>query len=237
MRVAPTIKRIIYSPIAKKSIKPLFALVSFILMVIIFIELMKSGEYECKYRHSEPYTTTINNIKINPDGKFINQDARTLASMIYSYRTKVVFNSKIDNNYINVFGIQRPSLPYNTNELNDLTLYKLITCDIRDFDKMMFFVYVFNSPLYESCIKRYDPSTKKFVNQDDGRLVKDIIIKSLLKFGDENETDLRKSIEMKINENTESSKLSPTLIKAIVDTLVNMPDEQLYKFIVDGLVK
>lgn len=236
MQMKSAFQAFIKQPIVKKSIRPLSVLLLTAIIILISIQIMNSISYECKYRHTQSYDSIISILRLDREhGVFYNPNARTVAKSIYSYRSKLLFDSNMNNTYINVFGIKRPNVPYLADNLNDTSLYHLTTCDMQSFNKTLIFTYVFNNDLYTSIIASYDKVTNKF-KYDKGD-IKHIIIKKLLKFGDEETEDLRKSIQVKISKNIDSSKLAVSTVDVLVNTLVNMSEEQLYNLITGDLIK
>ncbi len=219
------------------SIKPIIFLLLVTVIVITIIYSVKEVKYVCKHRSARPYNEIINDLALSSDGKFINKDARAVASIIYDYRTQFIYDYKSKNNYINIFEIINPKIPYTADKLNDITLYRLVTCNAMAFSKMIAFAYVYNNNKFIQCINAYDKEKKIFNEIEPGKSTKDIIIKDILKFGDASVEDLKNSINSRIKRNNLDKSITNEMIDSVINSLNGMNDEQLYNLINHGLIE
>ncbi len=222
--------------IARMSIKPLILIFCLAMAILFGILSIKQLNYDCQYKHMKSFNEIIELIKLSDDGTFETQHGKSIAQCIYNYRKQFVYEYGDSNNYIDIFAIFKPPSPPDSNSLNDISLYKLVTCNVLAFSKMVTFIYVFNNPQYFNCIKAYDHSSKKFNSINNERSTRDIIIKDILKFGDPSIPDLKQSIETQIKKINSNTSISQSLVSSVIDTLHNMNDEQLFNLINSGLV-
>jgi len=222
---------------ASKYTKPILLLATIAIIVVFLILSINEIKYDCQYRHTSSYNDLLNKMILNNNGTFSDTNGKLMAQTIYTYRSQFAYDYSDSNNYINIFDIHKPSTPYGIDALSDVALYKLATCDISEFSKMVMFTYVFNNDKYNQCIAAYDTNSKKFKKIESEKSTRDIIIKDILKFGDSSISDLKKSIKARINTIGMDPSITDSLINAVIDSLNNMSDEGLYNLISIGLVE
>ncbi len=209
-----------------------------ILVIIIAIRLcIIELNQTCKWRHCPPISELIKTVQITRNGDFINKEARAIAQLIYEYRSRFVYDYTMKNNYINVFKVRSPNVPYKIDELSDMALYRLSTCTGAEFSKMMAFAYVYNNARFIECINAYNTQTRTFGSIDLKRSTRDIIIKDILHFGDASINDLKLAIESEAKRMNLNTGISSKLIESVVNSLNAMTDEQLYNLINHGLIE
>jgi hypothetical protein len=218
--------------------KFILLLLMLVLAVVLTIYLIPQITAECQYRHTDSYRSVMNLVKLDKDGQFTTVDGRLIAQSIYTYRSKFLYDiTNTDNNYIDIFSVRSPVVPYTVDMLSDVALYKLVVCSEKRFSRVMTFVYVYNNPLYTQCINAYNPTTKTFSEIISGRSTRDIIVKDILKFGDESTADLKAAIQQKISRVDVDPNISDAMITGVVDTLNSAPEEELYNLIEYKLVE
>ncbi len=219
-------------------VKLIILLLMLVLAVVLTIYLIPQINTDCQYRHTESYRSVMNLVKLDKNGTFTTVDGRLIAQAIYTYRSKFVYDlTNADNNYIDIFSVRSPVVPYTIDMLSDVALYKLVVSSEKRFSRIMAFAYVYNNPLYIKCINAYNPTAKTFSEVIPGRTTRDVIVKDVLKFGNEFTADLKAAIQSKISRVDIDPGITDAMIAAVVENLNSAPDEELYNLIEYKLVE
>lgn len=153
---------------------------------------------------------------------FRSNTLRLMAQKIYQYKATNEFNPTEDT-YVSVFmaGNKLNMLPP-ASDLNDVCLHKLATSTKDSFNKLIYYIPVFNHPMYAKCVLSYNHKLQKFKNFDRSRSTRDIIIRDVLNIDDPSNPDLESSIVALPN-----VQLSESIYLKIIDELKNPGNDQL----------
>lgn len=150
--------------------------------------------------------------------RFKTKSMRTAAEQLYEYKVHNEFDNtkKVDISIL----LQKNKVidPPPASSLTDVCLHKLSTSK-DDFNKLMYFVPIFNNPIYPKVIQSYNSKTKTFKNFDKNKSTKRIIIDDLLNINEQ-------SIVV------DNPSIDETLLKRIInDVNTFLNDEWIYQLL------
>lgn len=153
---------------------------------------------------------------LNSDYVFVSNQHRSMAEIIYEYRKSKEY-LKTDLGYRIIFTTIDPKAKVpSANNLRDVVLHKLITCDQAAFNKYVLYIPFFNHPRYVECLKAYNATEKVFAIG-----ARDIILNEILK------------INPTLISGTDSSFNG--VAQALQTQIPNYSDADLYKLLTNGL--
>lgn len=211
MKISNKVK-VIIAKVAKVFLKVFLLIASIGLLVGSYLLLNHITDYSC-FDHPPTWSDFENGL--NSDYVFKTPEHRRMAESIYSYRIKHDGFKKSSSEYAVIFTSIVPDSNYLAEQLSDVALHKLTTCDRVAFNKLMVYVDFFNNPAYAFCISAYDESSKRF--KGDARK---IIINEIFKV---NPAPLS------------PEKGPPTKVGIVQEQIPKYSDEDLYKLLTNGL--